>query len=278
MEKWIFEQKHMDTRVTITAYSSREKDVVASDAKKAFAVFKKLENQFSVFRQDSELSRLNYRAGLPVRISPLLFAILRYTLKIAAKSGGVFSPLRSSKKTPLLAHIIFDQPSGTVTLPPETNLDLNSVVKGLAIDMALNCFENNENIMIEAGGDIKAKGLPPKTNHWDVGIRNPANPKKIITVIHPRDCAICTSGEYFRKAHLVNPLTKKSNIRGEKISSITVISPTAREADALSTAAYFMDIEDAVPFVEQYDSASCLIIDSANNIYAGPRMKPLFKA
>lgn len=277
MKKWIFEQKHMDTRVTITAYSPRGKAVIASDAKKAFAVFSKLENQFSVFRPDSELSRLNKRAGSPVHVPPLLLATLKYALKIAEESGGVFSPLRSSKKIPLLANIIFNQSSGTVTLPPETSLDLNSVVKGLAIDMALDCFENNEDIMIEAGGDIKTKGLPPKTNYWNMGIRNPADPKKIITVIHPRDCAICTSGEYFRKAHLVNPLTKKSNGHGKKVSSVTVISPTAREADALSTAAYFMDIEDAVPFVEQYDSASCLIIDSANNIYAGPRMKPLFK-
>lgn len=277
MEKWIFEQKHMDTRITITAYSSREKDAVATAAKKAFAVFKKLENQFSVFRPDSELSRLNNRAGSPVSISPLLFATLKYALKIAEESGGVFSPLRSSKKIPLLANIIFDQSSGTVTLPPETNLDLNSVVKGLAIDMALDCFGNDQNVMVEAGGDIKTKGLPPKVNSWDIGVRNPADPKKIITVVHPRDCAICTSGEYFRKTHLVNPLTKKSNGRGEKVSSVTVISPTAREADALSTAAYFMGIGEAISFVEKHDSASCLIIDSANNIYAGPRMKPLFK-
>lgn len=277
MGKYNFEQKHMDTRVTITVYSSRNKKIIASDAQKAFAIFQKLENQFSLFRKDSELTRLNKRAGSPVHVSPLLSATLKYALKMAKESRGVFTPLWSSRGAFRNADILFNQSANAVTLPPNTCLDLNSIVKGLAIDMALDCFGDNENIMIEAGGDIKTKGLPSKANSWDIGIRNPVDPKKIITVIHPRDCAICTSGEYFRKAHLVNPLTKRSNGRNKKISSVTVISPTTREADALSTAAYFMNIDEAVPFVEKHDSASCLIIDSANNIYAGPRMKPLFK-
>lgn len=256
MKKWSFEQKHMDTRVTITLYSSREEKEVTADVKKAFSVFEKLENQFSIFRRNSELTRLNQQAGEQITITPLLFETLEYAMKIARKSKGVFSPFQPRSKTAL---------------------DLNSIVKGLAIDLALEYFGDSENIMIEAGGDIKVQGLPPKSGNWSIGIRNPVFPQKIMTVVHIRDCAICTSGEYFRKAHLLNPLAKKTKSDNTSISSVTVIAPTAREADALSTAAYFMNINEAIPFVEKHDSAAYLMIDSANNVYAGPRMKSYFK-
>lgn len=255
MKKWNFEQKHMDTRVTITLYSSRKEKEIVTNAEKAFSVFEKLENQFSIFRRDSELTRLNQQAGTPIAVTPLLFETLEYAIKIARKSKGVFNPFQPQSKTAL---------------------DLNSLVKGLAIDLALECFGNNENIMIEAGGDIKVKGLPPKSDAWDIGIRNPADPQKIMTVVHVRDCAICTSGEYFRN-HLVNPLAIKSKSNNNPIGSVTVIAPTAREADALSTSAYFMNVDEAIPFIEKHHRASCLMIDTANNVYAGPRMKSYFK-
>ncbi|MBI5356516.1 FAD:protein FMN transferase [Candidatus Collierbacteria bacterium] len=171
------------------------------------------------------------------------------------------------------ADIRLDSCTRTITLPSRAALDLNSIVKGLGLDMALACFGNTENIIIEAGGDIKVQGLPPQADAWAIGIRNPIFPQKIITVIHVRDSAVCTSGEYFRKTHLINPMAKKSKGNDNSISSVTVVATTAREADALSTAAYFMDIDEGIFFVENHDCASCLIIDSNNNVYAGPRMK-----
>ncbi|GEM_PF-5797999 len=277
MKKWNFEQKHMDTRVAITIYSSRKKGDVAIDIQKAFSVFQKLEAQFSIFRLDSELTRVNQKAGTPTPVGPLLFQTLKYAIQVSKDSQGAFTAFRPFKNMfTNCTNIRLDPSANMVTIPSKTTLDLNSIVKGLAIDMALDCFGDNENIMIEAGGDIKVKGFPPKAYSWDIGIRNPAFPQKIITVVHIRDCAICTSGEYFR-THLVNPLSKKFKSNNTSVSSVTVIAPTAREADALSTAAYFMDINQAVSFVEKHDSTSCLIIDSANNVYASPRMKPLFK-
>jgi len=291
MQLRTFEKNSMGTRVTVSLYSGTTKEEARISAERAFDVFRDLEGRFSTYLEDSEISFINKNAGETVQATTLMIDTIAYALTLAKETGGIFNPLVGllttpegiSKKTAPFAHldIKIDLEKKTVSTPAGTALDLNSIVKGMAIDMALDAMPEEENLMIEAGGDIRLKGLPPGENTWKIGIRNPMDPKKIITVLNLRPGAICTTGGYFREEkaarekrfHLVNPRDDKNK---SIAVSMTVIAATAKEADALSTAAFFMDIGQAVQFVESHPGASCLIIDLKNNLFASDRMKSNF--
>lgn len=288
MQNFTFEQIHMSTRVTISVWSNTNKSALTEKIDRAFAIFQKLEDRFSIFRENSELMQLNARSGQAVTVSPLLFATIQYACVIAQETNGIFNPCVGCATIPHAqktltpqkwSAITFDANKSTITLPQGSMLDLNSIVKGMAIDMALAELGTEENVLIEAGGDLRVQGLPPEVKTWDIGIRNPHSPEKICTVVHLKNQAICTTGGYFRSAktqtegriHLFNPTKKETTT-----ASISVIAKTAREADAYSTAAYFMPIDEAIAFVERHDGASCLIIDEDKTIFMSPRMKSIF--
>jgi len=286
----MFEQKHMDTRVTVTAYPAGPGRDLSAAADRAFAVFAELERGFSLFLPDSEISRVNAASGSATRPSPLFLEVVEYALLLADETGGVFDPLVGSLTAPGLRtagrrragyrDVSVDRASGTLILPPGATLDLNSVVKGLALDLSLRAFGGGEAVMIEAGGDIVVRGLPPGRASWDIGIRHPRRPEKVIAVLPVRSGAICTSGDYFRgsaaraagRQHLVDALSGRPV--GD-IASLTVMAPTAKEADALSTAACLLPLREAAAFVERHDGAACLAIDAAGQVFAGGRMKSI---
>jgi len=279
----------MDTRVMIILFSEREEANVLAGFGNAFQVFAQLESQFSLYRDDSELVSLNKNAGTKMKVSPLMFQVIEDAVKMAYETHGIFNPLVGCYTAPLVGKfsdvidysiIELDSSQQTVKIPIATALDLNSVVKGLALDLAVKCFPGNEKVMIEAGGDIRVLGDVLGNSGWKVGIRNPADPTKIVTVLELSEGAICTSGNYFRgekaqekgRLHLVAPKFLAKN----SVKSMTVIAPTAQEADILSTAAFLMPIVQAIEFVEKHFRASCLIIDAEELIYMSPRMQNYF--
>jgi thiamine biosynthesis lipoprotein len=288
MQKYSFEQTHMNTRVNITLHTDGLYDTDKKKIKNAFAIFNELEKQFTLFKISSEISRINRQAGTITKVTPLFLATLQYAVQIAEASQGLFDPLvgkytlpRSKslreKKLSNYQNIIINDKDETIFIPPKNYLDLNSIVKGMALDKALECFSEQDNLMIEAGGDIVVQGQPAEKNFWDIGIRNPHKVEKIITTIQLTGGAICTSGGYFRKNnnghHLINPNNGQSP---DDILSLTVIAPRAQIADTLSTAAFFMPIEDGIDFMEKFKGTSSLIIDKKLNIFMSPRMKEIF--
>ena len=55
-------------------------------------LFEEWEDVLSRFRPGSELSRLNDRAGAPVRVGPILLAVVEASLAAARATGGLFDP------------------------------------------------------------------------------------------------------------------------------------------------------------------------------------------
>lgn len=290
MNKYSFEQNQMGTRVNITLYSGKRQPDLMEQVNRAFFVFRDLEEHFSIYSGKSEISFINHHCGKTVKTTVKMLAIVQYAIQLAEDTNGLFNPLvgfatlKNGRGKKIDAHsfreIKIDPQQSTIHIPAGTALDLNSIIKGLAIDGAMACLQE-DNAMIEAGGDILVKGLPPGFDSWQIGIRNPQDPAKIITVIKLKSGAICTSGGYFRKQqakeenrhHLVNP---RNNQEQNIATSMTVIAPTAQQADALSTAAYFMGADEATAFIEKHPDASCLMIDLKNEIYMSPRMLRIF--
>jgi thiamine biosynthesis lipoprotein ApbE len=108
--------------------------------------------------------------------------------------------------------------------------------------------------LVDTGGEIFASGLNCEGRKWQVGIGDPNDPGKMIEVAELSDAALSTSGDYEKYveiqgrklSHIINPLTGYP-VAGA--ASVTVIAPTATEADAYSTALCVLGIRDGLPFI-----------------------------
>jgi FAD:protein FMN transferase len=160
----------------------------------------RLEDLLSVFRPDSEISRLNRgEDGSSREVRDLL----EWAARISAATGRAFDPAIGGR------------------------YNLGAIGKGFAIDSALRKIRPRAALMQGGRSSIAAVGA------WPVAIGDPPFAR-----IELKNRAMGTSGAQYQGAHIVDPRTGRPAAAG--ILSATAIAPTATEADALSTAFYVM--------------------------------------
>lgn len=188
----------------------------AAEAEPAFAFFAWVEETFSPYRPDSEVSRINdgrlrvEAASEPVR------RVLSLADETRAETDGYFDVWRGGR------------------------LDPSGIVKGWAIHNAALILRRagHADCAVDAGGDIQVYGESPDGGPWRVGIRSPFQPDQVVRALALTDAGVATSGTYFRGRHIYDPTT--SGALETPIVSLTVIGPNVYEADRFATAAFAM--------------------------------------
>ena len=208
----------------------------------AFEWFREVEARCSRFKSDSELSRLSATVNQAVPVSELVFESLRFALHVSEASGGALNPIVGGAT---FRDVSIDQRAKTVTLLRPLQLDLGAVAKGLAVDLAARELDPVQNFSIDAGGDLYLGGKNDDGDDWVVGIRHPRKDHAIIEVVRVTNVAVCTSGDYERGQHILEPATQTP---ASSLASATVIAPTAMLADAASTAAFVMGPAEGIAF------------------------------
>jgi thiamine biosynthesis lipoprotein len=158
-------------------------------------------------------------------------------------------------------------------------LDLGGIAKGYAIDRAIEAMQTGGAVggMVDVGGDIRCFGLPPKGKKtWRIGLQNPAEtdsdeqtlaggPKQVLMVLTFNNAAVATSGNYRRfvliegkkYSHIINRTT---GISAEVLSSVTIISQNALDADALATSVSVMGSEKGLTLIEKIPNTEAILI------------------
>lgn len=195
----------------------------------AFSHFSAVDERFSTYRADSEISGLN--AG---------------RLSMDETSGQMREILALAEKTRIESDGYFD------IRKPDGSLDPSGIVKGWAIQNAARILRDAgiRNFFVDAGGDVQAEGLNEDGEVWRAGIRNPFAGNEIIKAVYLKDRGIATSGNYARGEHIYNP--KHPGERTGAIVSITVIGPNVLDADRYATAAFAMG-RNGIYFIEQVE-------------------------
>ena len=203
-----------------------------------FDYFRNVDQRFSTYRSDSEISAIN-RGDVPVKEwSGEMMEVLALAERTKNETGGYFDIRR-----------------------PDGSLDPSGIVKGWAIRNAARILHRAcvGDFFIDAGGDIQSCGRNASGLDWSVGIRNPFNADEIIKIVYPRGCGVATSGTYVRGQHIYNPLGSGDPITG--IVSLTVIAEDVFEADRFATAAFAMG-RDGILFLEQTPGLEGYMVDS----------------
>ncbi|MDR3572444.1 MAG: FAD:protein FMN transferase [Anaerolineaceae bacterium] len=196
--------------------------------------FEEWEQVLSRFRPDNELSRLNTAGGLPVKVSPTLWAVLKAALQAARWSGGLIVPtvlnsleragydrsfddLQTSPTGLKLARISekvlfkelttpgdweairMDAKEHSVTVPGGMRLDFGGIAKGWAAQQALKRLAVFGPALVDASGDIAISGLRQDNGPWSVGISDPFKLQEDLETLAMGKGAVATSGiDYHR--------------------------------------------------------------------------------
>jgi FAD:protein FMN transferase len=257
-----FADAAMDTLVNITVISDRSRADLEPLVRRAMAWFDTVERICSRFDPTSEVMQLSRRVGKPVHVSTLLFELVSLALELARMTDGAFDPTVGAElerrgystnyRTGEDVHsgieprgmsfrdVRLDRARRRIALRKPLVLDLNSIAKGLAIDLTAQELAELSDFSIEAGGDLFARGHNLNGEPWRIGIQHPRAEGLLAQTLNVIDAAVCTSGDYERGQHI---LDGRTHDLVDGLASVTVMAPTALAADGLSTAAFVLGRE-----------------------------------
>jgi thiamine biosynthesis lipoprotein len=174
--------------ISVSRFRAMGCDVASAggDPAAVAAVLERWEDVFSLFRPESELCRVTRSDAQVLAVSPLFGRALRVALRVAAETEGlVDSTLRGRWREVVLSGRLLSRPPGLA-------LDLNGVVKALAVDDAAATLDGPG--FVSVGGDLAV--------HGPVDVALPAADS--VRVVSG---GLATSGTASRGAHLVDTAT-----------------------------------------------------------------------
>jgi thiamine biosynthesis lipoprotein len=245
-------------------------------ARIAEAAMREIESELSLYRTNSALSKLNAAAGTGfVEVGPHLRANLVLARRYGDLSGGAFDvtvgPLVrlwgfSGGKVPL-ALVPADRigeararvgyrnirlEGGRASLDqPGMVIDLGGIAKGYAVDFCGDLLRARgaRDFTVNLAGNMRCFGRPSAERPWRIGVRDPFHSDDTLGLLDLEDgMAVSTSGNYerfveidgHRYAHIIDPRT---GCPVEGMAGVTVLAPSAADADALSTALFVLGVE-----------------------------------
>jgi thiamine biosynthesis lipoprotein len=268
-------------------------------ATEALDLIDALEDQLSVYREHTELMRINQHAAhAAVTIEARLFQLLQQCVTWADESGGAFDVTAS----PLVKLWGFYTRQGRFPDPAEiklalenvgsqhleldpgqlsirfsksgVELNLGSVGKGYALDRAAELLDDARvtSYLIHGGqSSIFARGTRRQASagrepvRWTVALKHPVRPEKRLAVLELQDRGVGTSGSgqqffYHKGRRYGHVLDPRSGMPAEGVLSATVLAPTAAQADALATMFFVMGIDATAAYCENHPELSVVFV------------------
>ena len=261
-------------------------------ASAALDLVHQLEDQYSIYRPHSELSRINeFGAQSPQPVEPRLFELLVRAVQYSGETEGAFDPTagpvvalwracRAERRIPTndemmqalsrvgCQNVVIDATERTIEFSKlGTTLNLNAMGKGYALDRAAELLDEPGGDWLIHGGfsSILGRGTHSGFGGWPVGIRHPLFPHRQLAALLLQNRAVSTSGsayQYFRHhgkryGHLIDPRT---GWPVDSMLSVTVVSPNAAQAEVLSTAFFVLGVEKAREYCHNHPEIGALLI------------------
>jgi len=249
----------------------------------------------STYRPDSAISRFNASDSVEWFDVPQALAdTVVESLRIGALSGGAFditiSPLVSlwgfGTGTPrqqppsdeeIAAALAItgqgklaasERPPALRKAEPALRLDLDAIAPGYAVDLVAERLQASgiDNYMIEIGGEVRVHGRNAQGEAWRIGVERPDEEgRSVARVLHLEDMAVSTSGDYRdffeadgqRYSHTLDPRSGRPVTHA--LASVTILRPTAVEADGVATALSVLGPDEGYDLAESQGWAALFI-------------------
>ncbi len=286
---------YFDTVITITLYGDEE--ALSPVFEELFSICGTYEAMLSGTKQGSDIWNINHAAGKPVTVSPETLSLLQTALSYSELTAGLIDPtvapvselwgFESGVSAPApslpdedalldaLSHvgyqkIMIDQEACEVALTdPQTALSLGFIAKGYIADRLRDYLlsQNVTSAVINLGGNTLCIGEKPDGSAYRIGIQYPyGNSGEIIASLSVRDQSIVTSGVYERYIeadgtryhHILDPKSGYPIENG--LLSVTILSASSAQGDALSTTCFALGLTDGMALVESLSGVEAVFI------------------
>lgn len=272
-------------------------------AREALAEITRVDHLLSIFRNNSEISRLNRGAGRwPVQVTHEVVRLLAFAQEVWERTAGAFDPTifalmegwgwyRPRPGPPSSEEVAAMREAvgfGTITIDPGrrqvhlhrpgVRIDLGGIGKGYAMDCAIAVLRRMgiQRALINAGGEIYALGDGDRTAPFPVAVFTPSQRVRIDKPFPLKGAAVASSGNDERSirwedltiGHLFDPRT------GYPVTAVegaSVLAPTATAADAYSTAVFVLGPQAGARLIEETPGLEGLIVE---HLGAGGRKVP----
>ncbi len=250
--------------------------VIAIDAPEgalaeAQRMLERIEQRWSRFLADSDVSRINLADGRPVVVDPLTLTLIATMAAAWQTTQGRYDPTvlpilvadgyRSSVDQPTrvtilpttatrchvggLAAVAVDAERRTVTAPSGVVLDPGSIGKGLAADLVVAelLAAGARGALVDVGGDLACGGTSPLPSGWPVTVEKPEDSDADLVTFTVSAGGVATSSTRSRRwihdgvphHHVIDPTS--GAMSDTDLAAVTVVARSGWLAEAHATAA-----------------------------------------
>ena len=241
-----------------------------------------LEQRWSRFLPDSDLSRVNAAGGAPVAVSAEAFLLVSRAVEGWRLTGGLYDPtvlravvaagydrsfsdpacsvhrpdeeVGAGTPAPGAGGIRLDPRLRTVQSPPGVLLDPGGIGKGLAADVVVAelMADGASGACVNVGGDLRVAGRAPTEHGWVTGVEDPVRRGQVVPMrLH--DEAVVTSTRLIRQwhkggramHHIIDPRTGEPST--SRVHTATVVAAQGWWAEVLAKALLVADMPAAGP-------------------------------
>lgn len=279
----------MDTAMDFTVYG----DAALLD--EAETLIGSLEEQVSVTDEHSDIYAIDHTGS--GSLSGNAAELMEQALELCRRTGGaldisVYPIVRAWGFTtgsyqvpdeetiqsllPLVDYtqIQYDAATGVVTLPEGMEIDLGSVAKGYAGQLAAQILREHgvQSALLNLGGNVQTVGTKPDGSPWQIGIKDPQG-EDAMMVLSVEDQAVVTSGGYERYFeqdgqtywHIMDPSTGHPADSG--LLSVTIVGKQGIICDGLSTSLFVMGLEKAADLWAQSCDFEAVFVTASGKVY-----------
>ncbi|MGD9905529.1 MAG: FAD:protein FMN transferase [Vicinamibacterales bacterium] len=288
----------MGSLLRLTAWT-RDPDRARLAFAEVFAEFDRLDGLLSVWREGSDVQRVNAAAGrAPVVVHEDTRRVLAAARHTSEATDGAFDitfgaladvwkfdhdqdgrvPAASAiaARLPLVDYRqvhVADGPGTAFIARAGMRIHLGGIGKGYAVDRAVAKLRaaGLHDFLIQSGGDLYVAGRNGD-RPWHLGIQDPrGEADTVFATLDLTDATLSTSGDYervfvrdgVRYHHLIDPRVGQP-ARGCR--SVTIVSRTATEADGLSTGVFILGPERGLALVERLPDVEAVIVTADNRV------------
>lgn len=257
-----------------------------------FARLREIEERMSTSIASSDIYKLNHAQGQAVTVHEDTYYVLSKAKEYRELSGGYFEPSlggvvalwkigTEEARVPApeeikeaLTHVKGDEiqllEDHQVRIPKGMVLDLGAIAKGYAADEVARMAKEAgvQSAVFDLGGNVLVLG-EKDGGSFRIGIQEPfaeVERGKPFAILSIKDETVVTSGDYERyfeengkRYHHILDFRTGYPVENE-LASVSIITASSIEADAMSTAVYAMGLEKGKAFVESRKELEAIFV------------------
>ena len=289
LQSHVFEKPQMGVPFRLVIRTEQGPDFAAAAASQTWSRIEALNQAFSNYQTDTELSLLGQGSGrgLWVAVSPDLWDLMIRSQRLAYLSDGAFDltmgPLtalwRKSRREQSMPdaeelararaksgwqHLLMMPEAHSVCLTQSgMRLDPGGIAKGYALDAGIEVLKGMgvQHALLSGGGDMMSLGGRSLSEPWQIRLASLVEDEDVNEtedLIPLQDMAMATSGDLFqfveidgkRYSHILNPSTGMGLTTR---SLVTVVASDAITADAVATTLSVLGPIEGRKWVKRHD-------------------------